>query len=129
MEDGRGQIMKEQTPAVVVAIVLFVCAILLLVLTVAYHKMENKKVSNQSDLNLKENELLLFSNKEKDEKITKLVFDTSRITILNRRLDSLQIVKDTAIANVFYWKTRHSLVKAVLRRERKNKKDSSLSVK
>ena len=96
MEDGRGQIMKEQTPAVVVAIVLFVCAILLLVLTVAYHKMENKKVSNQSDLNLKENELLLFSNKEKDEKITKLVFDTSRITILNRRLDSLQIVKDTA---------------------------------
>lgn len=128
MEDGRGQIIKEQTPAVVVAVVLFTSSLLLLILMMSYYKKIEKDLSKINGKNFNEKESLILSNKEKDQKILKLAFDTNRIAILSRRLDSLKTEKDSAVAHAQYWKARHSLIKAVLRRERKGKMDTNKAV-
>jgi|SRR3989338_3620745 len=127
--DGRGLLIKDQTPTMIVGIVIFVVTLLLLIAVVTYHKIKDEKTLILIKKELREKDSLISANQAKDEKIAKLTSESKDASILQRKLSSVLVEKDTAISHAAYWQARHGLVKVVLRRERAKNKDASVSQK
>ena len=69
--DGRGLLIKDQTPTMIVGIVIFVVTLLLLIAVVTYHKIKDEKTLILIKKELREKDSLISANQAKDEKIAK----------------------------------------------------------